>query len=336
MKKLLLFIGFLVCLCTNVKSQLGIGTNSVDSSAMLDIVSQNRGFLPPRIALTASNVSSPVNNPAVGLLIYNTATAGSDTTEVTPGYYYWNGKRWYALTKSGKAVGDMQFWDGTQWLNITAGANGSVLTLCNGVPKWGPCTDSVVLSTGPSTGNAMYVTYNNMEPTWASSNVYNNSFVHKELAIATSVNGSATITSRAFIAFDLSAIPANAEIVSAKLSLYGLPSSNTIPQGNVGDNGIFIQRVTDDWSQVTVNWNNQPPTTTVDQVELPPTTSAYNYNVTNVDVTNLVKAMRSQTPTKTAGFCLKLKTEAVWRSVVFASNRHEDPAKRPRLQIVYR
>lgn len=336
MKKLLLFTSLIVLLCIQAKSQLGIGTNSVDSSAMLDVVSSNRGFLPPRLALTASNIADPVNNPAIGLLIYNTATAGSDSTQVTPGYYYWNGTRWYSISKRGKAPGDMQYWNGKQWVNLPAGANGSVLTLCDGVPKWGPCTDSVALSTGPSTGHAMYVTHNDMEPTWASSNVYNNSFVHKELAIAASVNGSATIVSRAFIAFDLSAIPANAQIISAKLSLYGLPSSNTIPQGNVGDNGIYIQRVTDDWNQVTVNWNNQPTTTTVDQVELPSTTSTFNYNVTNVDVTNLVKAMRSQTPTKTAGFCLRLKTETVWRSVVFASNRHEDPAKRPRLQIIYK
>ena len=42
-------------------------------------------------------------------------------------------------TASGNKVGDMQYWDGTKWTLIAAGNNGSVLTLCNGVPTWGGC-----------------------------------------------------------------------------------------------------------------------------------------------------------------------------------------------------
>ncbi len=42
-------------------------------------------------------------------------------------------------TANGNKVGDMQYWDGTKWTLISAGTNGSVLTLCNGVPTWGGC-----------------------------------------------------------------------------------------------------------------------------------------------------------------------------------------------------
>ncbi|MDB5208035.1 MAG: repeat protein [Flavisolibacter sp.] len=315
-------------------AQLGIGTSNVDSSAMLDVVSNNKGFLPPRITLSALNISAPVTNPATGLLIYNTATSGTDSNAVTPGYYYWSGTMWSSISTKGKAVGDMQYWSGRQWTNIPVGANGSVLTLCNGVPKWGSCSDSIILNSG-SGGHAIYVTHNDSDPSWADGNVFTNTNVYRELAIAASTNAGATIISRAYIAFDMSALPANANIISAKLSLYGLPSCNTIPQGNVGANNIMIQRVTDNWNQTTITWNTQPPTTTAGQIELPPTTATFNYNVIGIDVTALVKDMRQQTPTKTGGFCLKLKTESIWRSVVYSSNRNEDVSKRPKLEIIF-
>jgi hypothetical protein len=75
--------------------------NYPDSSAAFEISSNKKGFLPPRIALTATNVASPVVNPAIGLLIFNTATAGGTPNNVSPGYYYWNGLRWYPLVNKG-------------------------------------------------------------------------------------------------------------------------------------------------------------------------------------------------------------------------------------------
>lgn len=47
--------------------QIGVGTTSPDSSAILDITSTSKGFLLPRI----SDVNL-INNPAEGLMIYNT------------------------------------------------------------------------------------------------------------------------------------------------------------------------------------------------------------------------------------------------------------------------
>ncbi len=79
------------------KAQTGIGTTTPDASAKLDVSATNKGFLPPRIALTATNASSPVTSPATGLLVYNTATTGSAPNNVAPGYYYWNGSAWVAI-----------------------------------------------------------------------------------------------------------------------------------------------------------------------------------------------------------------------------------------------
>ena len=85
-------LGFL-----NGKAQTGIGTTSPSPSAKLEVASTNQGFLPPRIALTATNAASPVTSPAIGLLVYNTATAGTTPNNVAPGYYFWNGSAWVAI-----------------------------------------------------------------------------------------------------------------------------------------------------------------------------------------------------------------------------------------------
>ncbi|OFY67348.1 MAG: hypothetical protein A3H98_05690 [Bacteroidetes bacterium RIFCSPLOWO2_02_FULL_36_8] len=42
---------------------------------------------------------------------------------------------------TGNVVGDMQYWDGTQWVMIPGGESGHGLSLtnCHGIPQWGPC-----------------------------------------------------------------------------------------------------------------------------------------------------------------------------------------------------
>jgi hypothetical protein len=82
-----------------ISQNVGINAtgSAPDASAMLDVTSTNKGLLIPRIALTANNVAAPVTSPLTSLLVYNTATASSGATAVTPGYYYWDGAKWVAL-----------------------------------------------------------------------------------------------------------------------------------------------------------------------------------------------------------------------------------------------
>ncbi len=116
---------------------INIDGSTSDASAMLDVKSSNKGFLPPRVALTAVNVTAPVANPAVGLLVYNTATAGTAPNNVYPGNYYWNGVRWIPLTApNGTNAGDMLYWNGVQWTGVPVGSNGQTLTLSGSVPTW--------------------------------------------------------------------------------------------------------------------------------------------------------------------------------------------------------
>ena len=85
------------------KAQTGIGTTTPDASAKLDVSATNKGFLPPRVALTATNSASPITSPAAGLMVYNTASTGSAPYTVAPGYYYWNGTAWTAVIGSATA-----------------------------------------------------------------------------------------------------------------------------------------------------------------------------------------------------------------------------------------
>lgn len=65
-----------------------------NASALLDVdaaPNNNKGFLLPRIPLTATNNNAPIGGGiANSLMVYNTATVN----DVYPGYYYWNGTRW--------------------------------------------------------------------------------------------------------------------------------------------------------------------------------------------------------------------------------------------------
>jgi len=83
------------------EAQTGIGTTTPNASAKLDVSATDRGFLPPRVALTAANVFTPItgtSSAAAGLLIYNTATAGTVPNNVVPGYYFWNGTAWIQIS----------------------------------------------------------------------------------------------------------------------------------------------------------------------------------------------------------------------------------------------
>ena len=97
-KQFVLILALLFSL--NVISQTGIGTTSPNASAKLEVAATDKGFLPPRVALTASNSFTPITGTAAsaaGLLVYNTATAGTAPNNVVPGYYYWNGSAWVVI-----------------------------------------------------------------------------------------------------------------------------------------------------------------------------------------------------------------------------------------------
>lgn len=76
-------------------SQVGIGTNSPNASAKLEVYSTNQGFLPPRVALTSINDATTIASPATGLMVYCNGSGG-----LASGYYFWNGTQWTLMNNA--------------------------------------------------------------------------------------------------------------------------------------------------------------------------------------------------------------------------------------------
>lgn len=121
MKKLLTLITIIAF--TSLYAQVGVGTTTPNGA--LDVTSTSNGFVPPRVALTASNVAAPISNPngggnpVAGTIVWNTATAGTTPNNVAPGLYYWDGTRWVAFAGSPGGLD----WSLTGNSGTTAGTN---------------------------------------------------------------------------------------------------------------------------------------------------------------------------------------------------------------------
>lgn len=319
------FFTLVICiLAISVSGQtVGIGTTTPNASAILDVSSSNLGFLPPRVALTSTNVASPITNPAIGLLVYNTATTGIAPNNVVPGYYYWDGTRWYPVINRGSAVGDMEYWDGTKWIMIPLGANNSVLTICQGIPTWGGCPAIVISPTNNPTEGQINVALPNA---WFAP--------VNQFLIEAWTSGGNPFTVRECVKFDYSAIPFGSVIDSAKLYLYADP---TPANGNMIDamfgssNSCYVQRITTPWVGPTpFTWNSPPAFTTTNQAIIPQSTSSFENSV--VDVTALVKDMLTN---GNNGFYIKLVNEVTYNSRQYLSSSSSDPTKHPKLIIKY-
>ncbi len=68
----------------NNEFHVGVNTDQPDSSAVMHLVSENKGFLPPRMTETMRDA---INDPAEGLIIFNTTDSTLD---------YFNGTCWLA------------------------------------------------------------------------------------------------------------------------------------------------------------------------------------------------------------------------------------------------
>lgn len=86
---------FCIFLSSQLIAQVGIGTNTPDNSAMLEVTSTNRGLLTPRMTLSQRNA---ISSPQTGLLIYQ--------TDALTGFYLYNGSSWTRLSQ--ETFGDVK------------------------------------------------------------------------------------------------------------------------------------------------------------------------------------------------------------------------------------
>jgi uncharacterized protein (TIGR02145 family) len=108
MKKNIL-IALLFGSCFMLQAQTGIGTPSPDPSAVLELKSTTRGFLPPRMTTNQRNV---IVSPATGLMIYN-----SDKKCLE----WYNGTVWYNGCGSQDSSGGTAVVSGYMNANISTG-----------------------------------------------------------------------------------------------------------------------------------------------------------------------------------------------------------------------
>lgn len=123
MKNTYIYTVALFFLSFSAIAQEGFGTNSPAPSSVIDAVSNDKGVLLPRLALSSLIVAAPVTSPADALTVYNTSTAGIAPNNVTPGYYYWSTSlnRWVRLIDATDSVSND--WKVTGNAGTTAGTN---------------------------------------------------------------------------------------------------------------------------------------------------------------------------------------------------------------------
>lgn len=96
-------------------TQVGVQTENPDPSSVLDVVSPDKGILVPRLTLSSElSNPSPVNNPATGLLIFNSGP------NHPIGFYFWNGSEWEGLGGSTE-IPEAWLIDGNE--GLAAGSN---------------------------------------------------------------------------------------------------------------------------------------------------------------------------------------------------------------------
>lgn len=149
MQKIYLFFTVLLFSFSIQAQNIGVGTNTPNANALLDIQSTNKGVLVPRMdSVQRKNI--PNTN---GLLVYDSSYQS---------FWYNNGTAWQRIAAgaantsaapNGNKIGDMLYWNGTAWVLVPVGLPGQALVLNNaGLPRWG----AAATDTSSATGNAYF------------------------------------------------------------------------------------------------------------------------------------------------------------------------------------
>jgi uncharacterized protein (TIGR02145 family) len=109
MKQIIILILAVMAL-NGIIAQSGINTNTPDTSAILDVFSTNKGFLPPRLTTAQRDA---IATPAAGLMIYNTTVNCLQ---------WWNGSYWYDGCGNNFVCGDVLSYEGEDYNTVMIGS----------------------------------------------------------------------------------------------------------------------------------------------------------------------------------------------------------------------
>jgi len=114
---------------------------------MLDIQSSDKGLLMPRLT---SAQRDAINNPAAGLLIFNTTLNRIQINQGTPAAPDWRSLG-ETFPPTGNQPGDILYWNGTTWVLLNPGLPGQTIALsANGTPIWSGVALPSLSTTPPS------------------------------------------------------------------------------------------------------------------------------------------------------------------------------------------
>lgn len=179
-------------------AQVGIGTNTPDNSAMLDVQSTTKGLLTPRMTMLQRD---GITSPQTGLLIYQ--------TNGLTGFYLYDGVNWTRLSqesfgdvKSGVQATDHEGWvllDGRPLTSLSADQQSIAASLgfAGNLPD---ATDAYLVQNGGAMGvvsgsNTTTLTQANLPNvnfTGTAASAGNHSHVTDPVAVSTSTNGNHT------------------------------------------------------------------------------------------------------------------------------------------------
>ena len=136
MKRLFVFLNLIVFCFASLAQSVAINTDgsSANSTAMLDVKSTVKGFLPPRMTQVQRNA---ITTPAAGLIIHCT-----DCSRIGP--YAYNGSAWMPMLQRTYSIGDaaqggIVFWvddSGEHGLVAATADQSALVNWNNGVGGW--------------------------------------------------------------------------------------------------------------------------------------------------------------------------------------------------------
>lgn len=96
-------------------SQVGVGTITPNSKSILDLSSNNKGLLIPR--MTGSEKSDMnLTSSDKGMMIFQTDTPAPPLPPTSAGLYWFDGTDWVAPLQNGTLNGQTLRWDGNGWV----------------------------------------------------------------------------------------------------------------------------------------------------------------------------------------------------------------------------
>jgi hypothetical protein len=135
--------------------------------------------------------------------------------------------------------------------------------------------------------------------------------------------------------FDLSQIPTGSTIVAAMLDLFADTTSTSSYPGQPmygNTNASNLMEITASWDKNTVTWNNQPATTSTNEVFLGQTRGDINYR--DINISSFVQDWVNN-PAQNNGMMIAMVTANYYNAMIFCSSDYPDSTLWPNLSVCY-